>query len=583
MTLRARPVARRRGRAGWDSGDRRNNLINLGFFLAIGLSVLILVGYSVWSWYDDHYGSAAVVNGQVITKDALRERIKIEGFRLNYAESRIRTLMANGRISTEDGAQQISFISQRRDQLANLSLERLVDIALMTKLAADNGVQVTDADIDAQLVQEATTPEQRRTWMIEIEPEVDPDTGESTDAQKGAALIRAQQALGRLSRGESWEDVAKTASDSALAAQGGDLGFLTKESGYDEAFMEAVFAAEINQPTDIVEGKDGTYRIGRYTEVDPEFVDPDFQAAIAEDGIALADYRIAVQGDVVRTKLSEKITADLSKAGPQRHVLQIRLPEPNTSSIETELGVKVRWIAFAPNDSMADAADLKDDDPAWAKAKADAERFEGILKASPARFDELARSSSDEASGKRNGGKQPWIYASASIDAALKNAIIGSTDPLGTILAPIKGDDAWFVVQILRRSADEEAWIDGLKTKATDEATFRQLARDNAENGTVKGVAAGDMAAGDIGWITRGQLADQLDKAIFDTAIGAVSEPVEVSGDGKYLFWIIAEETREPTQDQLDIIKDTGFSSWYNREKEKAKIDYTLGTSATGG
>ena len=37
MTLRARPVARRRGRAGWDSGDRRNNLINLGFFVAIGL------------------------------------------------------------------------------------------------------------------------------------------------------------------------------------------------------------------------------------------------------------------------------------------------------------------------------------------------------------------------------------------------------------------------------------------------------------------------------------------------------------------------------------------------------------------
>ena len=53
MTLRARPVARRRGRAGWDPGDRRNSLINLGFFLAIGLSVLILIGYAAWSWYDE--------------------------------------------------------------------------------------------------------------------------------------------------------------------------------------------------------------------------------------------------------------------------------------------------------------------------------------------------------------------------------------------------------------------------------------------------------------------------------------------------------------------------------------------------
>ena len=113
MTLRARPVARRRGRAGWDSGDRRNNLINLGFFLAIGLSILILIGYSVWSWYDAHYGSAAVVNGQTITKDEWLQRIKIEGFRLSYVESRIQTLMAKGRISRDDGAQQLSFIAQR--------------------------------------------------------------------------------------------------------------------------------------------------------------------------------------------------------------------------------------------------------------------------------------------------------------------------------------------------------------------------------------------------------------------------------------------------------------------------------------
>ena len=583
MTLRARPVARRRGRAGWDSGDRRNNLINLGFFLAIGLSVLILIGYSVWSWYDDHYGSAAVVNGQTITKDDLRGRLKIEGFRLDYVESRIQTLMASGRITREDGAQQISFLNQRREQLANLSLDRLVDIALMTKLAADNGVQISDADVDAQLLEEATTSEQRHTWVIEIEPEVDPDTGEPTAAQKRAALIRAQQALGRLSRGESWEDVARTTSDSALAPQAGDLGFLAKESGYDQAFMDAVFAATINEPTGIVEGKDGTLRIGRYTELDPESVDADFPTTITQAGITLADYRVAVHGDVLRTKLSDKIVADLSKAGPQRHVLEIRLPEPNTSSIETEAGVKVRWIAFAPNDSLADAGDVKVDDPAWTKAKADADRFYGILKASPAKLDEIARSSSDEASGKNNGGKQPWLYPSATIDASLKNAIVPNTDPLGTILAPIKGEDAWYIVQILRRSADEDAWLDGLKTKATDDAAFKQLARDNSEGNTAKGVSAADKAAGDIGWITRGQLADELDKAIFDTAIGSNSEVVEVSGDGTYLFRILAEQTKELTEDQLDIIKSGGFSYWYTREKEKADIDYTLGTSATGG
>ena len=575
MTLRARPVARRRGRAGWDSGDRRNNLINLGFFLAIGLSVLILVGYAAWSWYDDHYGSAAVVNGQVITKDDLRARLKIESFRLDYVESRIQTLMAKGRISRDDGAQQISFLNQRREQLANLTLERLVDVALITKLGTDNGIQIAESDIDAQLQEESTTSEQRHTWMIEIEPAVDPDTGEASAEQQRAALGRAQRALRRLADGELWEDVAKTASDSASAAQSGDLGWLSKDSGYDEAFMDAIFAAAINEPTGIVEGKDGTYRIGRYTELDPEFVDPDFQLAMGEAGITLADYRVAVRGDVLRTKLSEKVVADLSKAGPQRHVLQIRLPEPNTSSVEVEPGTKVRWIAFAPKDDMTNASKLPDTDPAWVAAKADADRTYSILKGTPTKFDELARSDSDEASGKSNGGKQPWYYPSSTIDAALKNAIVNNTDPAGTILAPIKAQNAWFVIQIMRRTADEEGWLEGLKAKITDDATFKQLARDNSEG---EGVEDG----GDIGWITRGELADLLDAAVFATPIGATSDVIDVSGDGSYLLRVLAEETRELTEDQLEIVESSGFSYWYTREKEKADIEYTLGTASTG-
>jgi parvulin-like peptidyl-prolyl isomerase len=577
MTLRARPVARRRGRAGWDSGDRRNNLINLGFFLAIGLSILILIGYAAWSWYDDHYGTAASVNGQVITKDDLRARIKVEGFRLDYVESHIRTLVANRRITREDGDQQIAFLQQRREQIADLSLERLVDLLLMTKLGADNGIQVTDADIDAQLVKEATTAEQRHTWMIEIEPEVDPDTGEVGDAEKRTALGRAQRALARLKNGESWDVVAKTASDSALAPQAGDLGWLSKDSGYDEAFMAAVFAAPIDEPTGVVEGKDGTFRIGRYTELDPEIVDPDFQLAVDDAGINLADYRVAVRGDVLRTKLAEKIVADLSKPGPQRHVLQIRLPEPDNSSVEIGTGTKVRWIAFAPNDSMATAEDLKEDDPAWAKAKADADAAYSRLKANPSTFDSLARTGSDEASGKNNGGKQPWIYSSATIDAALKNVIVPNTDAPGTILEPVKGQSAWFVIQIMRRTTDgEEAWLEDLKAKATDDATFKQLARDNSEG-------EGAKDGGDIGWITRGQLLDEQDKAVFDAAIGANSEVVEAPGDAMYLFRVIGEETRELTQEQLDIIKSGGFSYWYTREKEKAVIEYPLGTGTSTG
>jgi parvulin-like peptidyl-prolyl isomerase len=577
MTLRARPVARRRGRAGWDSGDRRNSLINAGFFLAIGISILILVGYAAWSWYDSHFGPAATVNGQVITKDDVRNRFAIESFRLDYISSRINTLTAKGRISQADAQQQLQFIGQRRDQLASLTVQRLVDNMLMAKLATDDGIAVADGDIDKQLVDEATTAEQRHTWMISVEPQVDPKTGEVGDAEKRVALTEAQQALGRLARGETWEDVARTVDKTGLAPQAGDLGWLQKDSGYDEKFMAAVFAAEVNKPTAVVLGDDGIYRIGRYTEKADAEVDGSFQQQIEAAGIKLADYRVAVRGDVVRQQLSDKVVADLQKPAKQRHVLEIYLPEPNQPAAGPEPGVKVRWIVFSPNDTTKGAPDVPATDPAWTKAKADADAALAELKSHPESFDAMARASSDEASAKTTGGKQPWIYPTTEIDQPVKSAVLADGLTPGQLLDPVKGDLGWYVIQFLRPEGDgEDAWLTDLKAKVTDDASFKRAAKDNSE-----GKEAG--TGGDLGWIAPGQLATELDKAIFATAIGSTSDVVTISGTGSYLVRVLAEETRTPTDEQLKIFKDSGFSYWYTKQKEAATITYNTGTSTTAG
>jgi parvulin-like peptidyl-prolyl isomerase len=577
MTLRARPVARRRGRAGWDPGDRRNSLINLGFFIAIGLSILILVGYAAWTWYDDHFGGAATVNGQVVTKDDLRNRIKIESFRLDYVEARIQTLQAQGRLSATDAQQQIDLITQRRNQLASLTLDRLIDISLMASLAKDEGVVVSEADIDAQLVKEATTAEERHVWLIEVTPAADPVTGTATDEQKRVALDKAQKALARLKNGEAWDVVAKTTSDAANAAQAGDLGWLGQQSGYDEALMTGVFAGAVNQPTDVIEGADGTYRIGRFTEVAPAAVDPNFEASITAANIKLADYRVAVRGDVTRTKLSDKVVADLSATGLQRHVLEIYLPVANASSSGSEPGVKVRQIVFAPNHDTSKASQLPAQDPAWDKARTDAEAAYLELKAHPEKFDEMARTLSDERTAKTSGGKQPWYYQSSTIDPALKDAILADGLQPGQILAPVKSTFGWHVVQFMRGTGlGESAWLTTVKAKITDEASFRQAVRDNSE-----GSKAAD--GGDIGWVARGQLDGSLEKTIFAAGIGKVSDVVDVSGDGTYLFWVLGEESRQPTADQLKIFKDSGFSQWYTAKKGAADIKYLIGSSAATG
>jgi len=578
MTFRARPVARRRGRAGWDAGDRRNSLINAGFFLAIGISVLILLGYAAWSWYDTHFGAAATVEGKVITKDDLRNRIAIENFRLDYVESRIQTLMAKGRMTASDGAQQLDFVSQRRQQLADLTLQRLVDISLMTKLAAENGVEVTPADVDAQVTEEATEPAERHSWMIEVEPSPDPKTGQIGDEQKRTALGNAQRALARLKHGESWDDVAKTVSTSGNAPQAGDLGWITKDTGYDPKFMDAVFASPLNQPTDVITGDDGTYRIGRATEEAAAEVDPTLQTQVEDAKINFADFRAALSGDALRKKLDDKIVADLGKPGTQRHVLEIKLPEPNTSSVGTEPGVKTRWIVYAPDDDMAKARTLPADDPAWAAAKAQADAAYTDLKAHPDKFDATARAGTDELSGRDTGGKQPWIYPSTPIDTAIKNAVLADGLQDGQLLEPVKGEAGYYVIQYMRGLGEgEDTYLKTLKDKATDDATFRQLAIDNSET-------EGAKDGGDAGWIAKDQLDEQLDNAVFGTAIGQNSDVVTVSGDGSYLYRVLGEETRQPTDEQLKIFKDSGFNNWYTRQKEAAKITYNIGTNAgTGG
>jgi hypothetical protein len=338
--------------------------------------------------------------------------------------------------------------------------------------------------------------------------------------------------------------------------------------------MDAVYAAPINTPTDIVLGDDGIYRIGRYTETAAPTVDETFQASIQDAGIPIADYRAAARGDVLRKKLSDKIVADLSAPGLQRHVLEIYLPEPNFSTNPGDEGVKVRQIVFAPNDDTTKAKDLPLDDPAWAKAKADADAAYAELKAHPEKFDEMARTLSDERTAQLTGGKQPWYYSGSTVDSAFKAAILADGLTPGQLLAPVKSTFGWHVIQFMHASGDgDKAYMETLKAKATSDAAFRQLATDNSEG-------QGTKDGGDIGWIAKSQLADQLDAAVFSTAVGATSDVIQVTSDGTYLFRILAEEQRQPTKDQLKIFKDSGFSTWYTKQKEAANIVYNIGTSS---
>ena len=567
MTFKARPVVKRAQRGSWEGQDRRNFYLNIGFAIVVVAAVLILVIAAAITWYDDHLSSVGSVDGQSITKDELRDRFEIESWRVDEAERRIRTAVVAGQMSEADGQAQNDSLNETRQQLVSIALERVIDSKLQARLAADEGIVTTPADVDAQLLEEATTPEQRRAWVIEVAPEVDPGETEATAAQKAAARTAAEAALAEIQDGKAWEDVATTVStDTTTSPQGGEIGWLrVDETQVDEAYLAAIFAAEVNTPTAVVEGEDGIYRIGRVTEISPETVDDAYQAKLTNDGIDLEKYRAVVLADVIHDKLEDKIVADVTKPGPQREVQEIFIAQAEEGLGET--AVKTRHILYSPGDDPSGASTLEEDDPAWAAAEAEAQAAYDKLDEDPGLFDAIARAESDEDSAlgiTGTGGKLPYFDAASSVDAAFLAAIVGPGLEAGEVLEPVRSSFGWHVIQVMYFPPDLDR-LNALKSEIDSGADFAELARDNSES-----ESAG--AGGDLGWIARGQLDASLIDAIFAAEIGETTPVVTVDNDGLYLFKVLAEEARTPEGRQLEELRSTAFSDWYTARKDAAEI-----------
>jgi parvulin-like peptidyl-prolyl isomerase len=568
MTFRAKPVAKRNPKPSWESRDRRNFFLNLGFGIAVVAALLILVVAVGWYYYNDHLVSVGKVDGQSISKDDLRDRAVIERWRLTEAGNRVRTEQNAGHLSESQASQQLQYINQQSDSIESIALERIIDNRIQARLATEEGITVGDPDIDARLLEEATIKESRHAWQIEVKPE---STGSAapTAAQVAAARATIDKALSDIKGGKSWDDIAKTVStDSATAPQAGDLGWIGNDDPQaDEAFLAALFKAETNTPTDVIEGEDGIFRIGRVTEIAPESVDGAYSEKIVNEGLDLAKYRAVVRGDVIRKKLEDKLVADASKPGPQRETSEIYLSD-ETAKLPAE-AVKVRHILYSPNDDPEAASNgtIADNDPAWGQAKLDAQAAYTKLKADISQFDALARAESDEGSALGPDGSGGVLEAyvapnSTTYTPKFSEPILAAKPTDGQLLEPIQTEFGWHVVQVISHAPD----LAKVKTRIDGGADFGTIARDISEG------AEADRG-GSLGWVAKGQLDKQLTDAIFATPVGKTSAVVTVEGDGQYLFKVTKEEDRTAEGRQLDAIRSRVFSDWYQPKKDAIAIE----------
>jgi peptidyl-prolyl cis-trans isomerase C len=573
MTFRARPVTPNRPSRPAHHGDsRRNTYLNIGFGVAVALSVVILVGVAFFSWYREHLAPAASVDGQTITRDEFREAAEIEIWRIQQEVGRVNAALAAGRLTNAQASARIQSLNSQGsgEQLAQQVTEQLIDTRIQSRLATEEGITVTPEQVDARIAEEKTSPEERHAWLIAVEPEVDDDADEPTAAQKAAAREIADKALADIKSGsKTWEEVAKAVSTDSTKTSGGDLGWITEEATEDEAYLEAVFAAEVDEPTDVIETEDGTYMIGRVTEVAPETVDQAWEQKLIDAGFKLETYRGVVTAEVVREQLEDKIVADALASTEQRHVLEIAIQAPQTEP--SDEAVKVRHILYSPRDDPQGAAEVAPEDPAWSEAQLAAQKAYDELTKDPSKFDERAREESDEASAQGetgSGGKLPYVDNDGQFVAEFADAVLKEGLEPGQILEPVKSDFGWHVIQIMYRPPDI-AQMEKLKAEAEAGADFEQLARDYSD-----GNEAGK--GGDRGWVAEGILDVRQLRAVFDAPVGGLSDIVEIDGGGTFLYKVLEERTQAPDEDQKLIIESRAFQNWYGEKKDAVTITRDL-------
>ncbi|HYC07917.1 MAG TPA: peptidylprolyl isomerase, partial [Candidatus Binatia bacterium] len=389
-------------------------------------------------------------------------------------------------------------------------------------------------------------------------------------------------ALAQLKSGTPWETVAKESTDTTDPA-GGELGLMEKDStSLDPAFADAVFSTALNGYTDVIKGADGTYRIGRATQIIPESVDSNYQEGITNNGISLDVYRKAVAADVTRQKLEDRIVADsTTKPSDQKHVLEIMLTQQTDSNTGQPIvadQVDARHILYSPT-SDPSASAPPSDDPSWEVAHQHALRTYYELLKDPSKFADIAKSDSADTGSAANGGDLGWL-SQTDLVKPFADAIFAPGLTPNEILPPVQTQFGWHVIQFVGRREPALTRMSGFTLDlAKPGADFGAIAKANSE-------ASDASKGGDMGWIAENQLDSTQWAAISKLGVGQVSDVVNDNGS-LYLFKAIDDQTRLPDADQIATLKSDGFTNWYDGQKASATISvdpaYQQSSSSTGG
>jgi peptidyl-prolyl cis-trans isomerase C len=189
----------------------------------------------------------------VVTEQEIEDYITRMAARENMTVDDLKALVNSGKRTYEQWKQQMQF-------------DKIIGVLKLAQMEGFGTADVNEADALAFYEQNKAhyeQPEQVRASHILIKPDTS-DPNVDPNVADAAALQKAQGLLAQVKAGADFAQLAKENSACASAAQGGDLGFNTRES-WIQPFSDAAFALQIGQVSDVVKTRYG-YHIIKVTD-----------------------------------------------------------------------------------------------------------------------------------------------------------------------------------------------------------------------------------------------------------------------------------------------------------------------------
>ncbi len=577
MTVRTRYTPKTTRRRTRRDDSRRAVLLTVMFVAGIAVALSLVAGLFVANYYQDHVAPVASVNGEAISKDAVRDRVAVNtslnkrlvqdyGFLRNQGKitpdeySTISGTPLTNEYATISSAAQS--ISGSTGTAADLALQQLALDATLRQYASQHGITVGDQQVKDQIQADSTLPDMRHVMVIGVAPEATPPANAPTAQDQQAALTKAQGYLDEVKAGtKKWADVATEAGGGETK----DYGLTSKDHlTLDPDLVDAIFSlAKPNDVTAVMKGQNGSYRFATVTSIVAPYVDTSWEKSLS------GDYQAYARAEAVQKAVKAAINKQyIDTATVQRHLQEI-VVFPGYSQAGGGDEVKISVMDFAPNHDTSNVQNVPTTDASWNDAKSRADAAVATLRADPSKFATMAQDKTvnDDTSFRTSGGSLPWIpsdifgatTASGQSGLGLTSvqlAVFASGLTPNTILDPIQEPSFGYVVVKFegRRPAPDQRIADVQLSLATG-ADFATVAKQASE------LADEASKGGDAGWFGRYALEKDQEDAVFSTPVGGVTQAIS-SGGVWYIYKVIDEQTRLPDATTAASLRTSLFQVW---------------------